>query len=308
MGSSVAIDAGQSGIRVRVFGGNGGVYELDTSSHHGIRTDVHLGNELEAVATSIIGQIGQVEEIAVGSTGFTGNENLLGLEALRDLGVQKVLIAHDSITSYLGALGEQQGAVVAAGTGVVTLAVGADAVVRVDGWGHIMGDAGSGYWFGRAALDAAMRAYDGRGPDTVLLDRLRDEFADVEEAYIALQADQARVRRVASFSRWVTEAESDGDPVAADICKRGAVELALSAATALDRVNISLDAESLVCTLGGIFRAPTVRMNFETEMRRRRPHSRLVLDVGDGLDGASMLLDIASSSPLISHVKVIFFG
>ncbi|QHC57820.1 BadF/BadG/BcrA/BcrD ATPase family protein [Rathayibacter sp. VKM Ac-2760] len=281
------------------------MYELDTSSLHGIRTDLPLGSELEAVATSIIGRIGQVEEMAVGSTGFTGNENLLGLEGLKDLGVRKVLIAHDSITSYLGALGEQQGAVVAAGTGVVTLAVGADAVARVDGWGHIMGDAGSGYWFGRAALDAAMRAYDGRGRDTVLLDRLRDEFGDVEKAYIALQADRARVRRVASFSRWVTEAESDGDPVAADICQRGAVELALSAATALDEVDIGLDAESLVCTLGGVFRAPAIRKNFETEISRRRPRSRLVLDSGDGLDGASRLLDLASGSPLISHVKII---
>jgi N-acetylglucosamine kinase-like BadF-type ATPase len=31
-----------------------------------------------------------------------------------------------------------------------------------------MGDAGSGYWLGRAALDAVMRAHDGRGPATAL--------------------------------------------------------------------------------------------------------------------------------------------
>ncbi|WP_341476215.1 BadF/BadG/BcrA/BcrD ATPase family protein, partial [Cryobacterium zongtaii] len=55
-----------------------------------------------------------------------------------------------------------------AGTGVVTLAVGVHDVARIDGWGNLIGNAGSGYWIGRAALEAVMREYDGRGPVTVL--------------------------------------------------------------------------------------------------------------------------------------------
>ncbi|GAE70420.1 hypothetical protein JCM18909_3738 [Cutibacterium acnes JCM 18909] len=71
------------------------------------------------------------------------------LHALKPFGVSRVLLAHDSITSYLGALGDQLGVVTASGTGVITLAVGRHNVARVDGWGYIIGDAGSAFWLGR---------------------------------------------------------------------------------------------------------------------------------------------------------------
>ncbi|MDT3318074.1 hypothetical protein Q9S71_14695 [Microbacterium sp. KSW4-11] len=46
----------------------------------------------------------------------------------------------------------------------MTLAVGDRDTARVDGWGWTMGDAGSGFWIGREALTAVMRAHDHRGP------------------------------------------------------------------------------------------------------------------------------------------------
>ena len=56
-----------------------------------------------------------------------------------------------------------------------------------------MGDAGSGYWIGRAALEAVMRAYDGRGPQTALTPVVLADFPALEDAYIELQADDERV-------------------------------------------------------------------------------------------------------------------
>ncbi|MDO9397350.1 MAG: BadF/BadG/BcrA/BcrD ATPase family protein, partial [Herbiconiux sp.] len=165
-----------------------------------------------------------------------------------------------------------------------------------------VGDAGSGYWFGRAALDAAMRSYDGRGPATVLLDRLRAEFGDVEGAYIELQADPARIRRTASFSRWVTEAESAGDAVAAAICREGAAELAHSVASGLDRVGTAPDAPTPVCTIGGVFRSAAIATAFSDDLRARRPAVRILAPRGDGLDGAAALLTLAPASPLTARV------
>ena len=90
---------------------------------------------------------------------------------------------------------------VASGTGVVTLAVGRTELARVDGWGYLLGDAGSGYWLGRAALDAVMRAHDGRGDATALSAIAVAEFPDLEHAYIELQADPGRVGRIAAYAR-----------------------------------------------------------------------------------------------------------
>ena len=42
------------------------------------------------------------------------------------------------------------------------------AAARAGGWGYVLGDEGSGYWIGRAALRAVLREADRRGPATAL--------------------------------------------------------------------------------------------------------------------------------------------
>ncbi len=97
-----------------------------------------------------------------GSSGLDRPNAAGGAGRAADTSIAEVALAHDSTTSYLGALGDEPGVMITSGTGVVTLAVGPDDVARVDGWGWIMGDSGSAYWIGRNALEAAMRGYDGR--------------------------------------------------------------------------------------------------------------------------------------------------
>ena len=162
--SVLAIDAGQTGMKVRVRRGAA----RDDIVFDGIRTHEPL-----------LPQLAHVVRAAMARTGLDpGRHHRRGSpdsptamptpprcsRCSSDTGIRDAVLAHDSTTSFLGALGDARGAVVASGTGVVTLAVGRDAIARVDGWGYIMGDAGSGYWIGREALDAVMRAFDGRGP------------------------------------------------------------------------------------------------------------------------------------------------
>lgn len=244
--------------------------------------------------------------VSIGVSGITKSEhdavklmNLIG-----DPHLQRVLLAHDSVTSYLGALGDRHGAVVAAGTGVVTLGVGRTAVARVDGWGNIMGDAGSGYWMGREALDAVMRAHDGRGPATALTAVIRRHWPDVEEAYIALQSSQDRVRTVAGLARDVAEL-AGSDAVAHTICVAAARELAASADTALGRVadQDAGDQKFHVSVLGGVFGAGLVERTFVELVLAQRPSVVIEPPRGTGLDGAAALPDLPASHPLLGLVS-----
>ena len=178
------------------------------------------------------------DEVGLGVSGLTSDEADAGylLAATAQHGVRAVHLAHDSITAYLGALGDDRGAVVASGTGVVTLAVGRTELARVDGWGYLLGDAGSGYWLGRAALDAVMRAHDGRGDATALSAIALAEFPDLEHAYIELQADPGRVGRIAAYARHVAVAGAAGDAVALVIVSDAGRELAASVIAGLRRV------------------------------------------------------------------------
>ena len=95
--------------------------------------------------------------VGVGLSGFeaAAEEDLRAGGAsccARSLPVERLAIASDGLTSLLGALGERDGAVVAAGTGTVVRGAGAaSAWSKVDGWGSLLGDAGSGFAIGRPA-------------------------------------------------------------------------------------------------------------------------------------------------------------
>ena len=188
---------------------------------------------------------------------------------------------------------------VAAGTGSIIFAVGPTSVARVDGWGHLVGDAGSGYWIGRAALDAVLRAYDGRGPGTALSAPVTADFPELDQMYLALQGDPDRVRRIASYARVVADLAAS-DEVAGAIVARAATELAESVATALERVGAAPDAP--VCPLGNVFRGKSLAAGFAASLEARRPQVRLVAPAGNGLDGAALLATATGS--LVSRIDI----
>lgn len=291
----LAIDAGQSDIKVRVDDGN----RREDLTFRGIHTGIPLLPQLADVVRETLTRTGSdLDVVTAGISGLTDRDAdadaLLAL--IHSDGVRATMLAHDSTTSFLGALGDGHGAVVAAGTGVVTLAVGETETARVDGWGWIMGDAGSGYWIGRAALDAVMRAYDGRGPATMLTDAAVSRWPDLTQAYMALQADHDRVRVVASLAREVAAAADAGDQVAIDISHRAAHELASSARTAVRRVRTDEPVFD-VCAIGGVFASRTLHDAFEAALGEGAG-LRLVAPQGVGIDGALALAEITTAHPL----------
>lgn len=302
--SLLAVDAGQTGIKVRFTGERGsGEFLLP-----GVHTHELILPQLSAAVQHTMTKTGEsFSTVSFGVSGLTkAEQNAAKLLALVEgPGLRRVLLAHDSVTSYLGALGDRHGAVVAAGTGVVTLGVGRSEVARVDGWGNIMGDAGSGHWIGREALDAVMRAHDGRGPATALMAVMKSRWPDVEEAYIALQSSPERVRTVASFARDVAEL-ADTDAVAYAICVAAAKELALSTESALRRVEDPNfpDEAFHVSLLGGVFGGAIVAQQFVDRVRAQRPSVIIASALGTGLDGAAALPGLLASHPLLGLVSV----
>ncbi len=298
----LAIDAGQTGTKLRLVVPGAEPREV---THAGIRTAEPLMPQVAVSARALHADAAApFGVLAVGASGLVDPAadaaELLRLTA--DLGVERVLLAHDSITSFLGSLGDVQGAVVAAGTGVVTLAVGRTGVARIDGWGNIMGDAGSAYWIGREALDVAMRAYDGRTSATALTEVVRERWPDIESAYINLQSDPDRVRVVASFAEAVTELAAT-DAAAAQISFRAAEELALSVLTGLSRV-LEPTEPAVVGMVGGVFRSALIRARFEELVAASHPNVRFVVSHGSGLDGVVTLLSLPEHHPLTSLIAV----
>lgn len=291
------MDAGQSGVRVRI--GATILPELP-----GVRTGHPVVPQLaEAARQAIVLAGATVGRLAIGSTGLRGTASASELlDLVADSGISRVALAHDSLTSHLGALGGQRGVVVAAGTGCVTFAVGATGVARVDGWGNIVGDAGSGFWIGRAGFDAVLRAHDGRGPATALAEIVMADFPDIEAAYLDIQNDPGYVSRVAAYAKVVAEL-ADTDPVCAGIIDAAADELANSAVVALRRVGEDQCPSTMVGTIGKVFLSARLRSRFADLVQAVIPGAVLTTPLGDALDGASQLFNLPADSPLRAHVS-----
>ena len=293
--TTLCMDAGQSGVRAVMRSGSDSSRQVDQP---GVVNDGTLIAQLAGAATTVLRELGTgVDQVAIGATGFHADEDATQLmDALRPFGVRRAYVAHDSTTSYLGALGDRPGAVVAAGTGVVTLGVGDTEVARVDGWGYLIGNAGAGSWIGRLGMTAVMRAHDGRGPATALTEHMQEIFPDLEVAYLQLAADPERVPLMGRFAIRVAEL-ADSDEVAASISADAGRELAWSAATALRRVG-ELDQPSAVAGVGSVFKSVAVRRAFASALDEFAPLARIVEAQGTSLEGAGWLPVVDEASAL----------
>lgn len=296
-----AIDAGQTGVRVR-FLTPGGPIQVERP---GVLTHVPLPGQWADALTAAAAEAGVAvpATVAIGSSGLVGEKAADVLPLVADLGVTRVLLAHDSVSSYLGALGERRGAVIAAGTGTICLAVGEHGTARVDGWGHLIGDAGSAYWIGRTAMEAALRGHDGRRRMTALTEAFAEEFDDIEGAYVELQADPNRVARIAAFARRVDQLAAS-DRVAGNILDKAAAHLSEAVQAGLKRVNVVGPEIPHVAVLGGVFRSARVTRKFVDYMSLQWPNFALTLPEGSGLDGAERLASLSEHSPLHALVSV----
>jgi len=141
----------------------------------------------------------------------------------------------------LSALDDAVGVALIAGTG--SIALGRDAhgtIRRAGGWGHILGDEGSGYAVGRAALQAAVRAADGRGKPTLLLERILNVWQlKTPGDLLHLVNLQHGPAKIAELSPLVFTAASEGDASAAMIVQQAANELARAAIAVCKRLDFA---------------------------------------------------------------------
>ncbi|MFD8201031.1 N-acetylglucosamine kinase [Streptomyces sp. NPDC059701] len=301
----LAVDSGGSGLRV-VVGAAGGRGPLGRrASREPVRTGAHgidpghLLEQLVPMARSLTEETGvaEISTVVVGAAGMATLGDALRAELPaglgRQLGARKVALAADAVTAYAGALGPRAGAVVAAGTGLIAIGTDLAHWRRADGWGHLLGDCGSGAWIGRAGLEAALRAHDGRQDGSaLLLARAEERFGPAAGLPGALYPRTDRPAVLASFAPEVA-ACADGDPVARGILRAAAGHMADSAAA----VCPPLGTPGIAVTGGLLKLGDPLVVPLGEELEKRLPHARRVAAEGDPLDGSVRIAtDLAADS------------
>jgi glucosamine kinase len=167
-----------------------------------------------------------------------------------------VAVGDDTEAALAGAFAGRPGIVVIAGTG--SGAAGRDAAgrtVRVGGHGFLLGDEGGGYWIGREAVRAALRAADGTGPATALTGMVQRAFGSLGGAELEVHRHPAERGLLARLVPEVAALAADAE--AARILAEAAAYLAELAAAVRARLG-----DLPVAGVGGIFRCAPVRDAF----------------------------------------------
>jgi N-acetylglucosamine kinase-like BadF-type ATPase len=198
------------------------------------------------------------------------------------------LLTSDAAIALAAAVRNAPGIIVIAGTGSIAFARdGQGGLLRAGGWGIPFDDRGSGYDLGRKAVSAALEAFDGRGPHTLLMDRIcrHLELGDIT-GIISKGLEQ---QQIAALFPLVTEAAREGDLVARHLCDDAARDLANLAVALLKRAGWTRRPTPVV-TSGGVFRSSDlIRRAFARHLRRFAPLARVELLERPPVEGALWL-------------------
>ena len=189
----------------------------------------------------------------------------------------QIVFGHDLDVAHAAALGGEAGVVLVVGTG--SAALGRDATGRTrqaGGWGWFIDDPGSGYWLGYQAMRAAARSCDGRGPMTMLEERVRAflRIQTLHEMPNIIYNPHFSRERVAELAPIIFDVAEAGDVCANAILKDGFEELALMVATVARELEME---RPVVSAVGGItHRGTTFENRFSEALRAQLPFAKIV--------------------------------
>ena len=233
--------------------GRGGGANLHTSGELEVEKVLH-----EVMEASIGDRDVTPAAICLGIAGVDRGDEARTVRAImRRIGYKsRIVVVNDALVALVAGAGNAPGIVIIAGTGSIVYGRNARfEAARAGGWGHIIGDEGSGYWIGREALAAIVRAADGRGPDTRLTEDVLAHFnIDDTSRLPRIVYDRELPRMsVAALGPIVQQASDLGDAVASGILERAADELVLAARSVATRLEMRGDEFAFVLA-GGVFR------------------------------------------------------
>jgi N-acetylmuramic acid 6-phosphate etherase len=232
----LGIDGGGTKTLALLASANGatlGRGQAPSSNYHKVGKDAALAALDEAIRNAFADAQLALEPVAAICLGMSGVDRPEDLAVFQPWladhhGQAKAVIVNDA--ELVLAAGTPDGWGVAAICGTGAICVGRNRAgerARADGWGNILGDAGSGYAIGLAALRAVMRAYDGRGNATALSAAILGHWSLETPVQIVhrVYTQQATPTEIAALAALVDKAAEQGDWMAIDIIRHAAAEL-----------------------------------------------------------------------------------
>lgn len=296
------VDGGGSGTRARLHDADGRLRGEGRSGPSGLAQGVeqawrHVQQAMHAAWAEAGVTPAPPHQVAL-SLGLAGAElpGLRNVFLAADPGYACCLLHSDAETQLAGAHAGRPGIVVAAGTGAVAAARGADGrVLRAGGWGFPVGDEGGGAWLGLQAVQHLQRVIDGRVADdpaaSGALVAALQAIVGPDACAVLAWCSRAGQHAYAQLAPCVFDAAGQGDVHAAALLDAAAAELAR-----LARAMLAAAGRLPVAVTGSI--GVRLQPRWPCDLRELT-----VSAAGDSADGALLLLRQALAAELKGAVR-----
>jgi N-acetylglucosamine kinase-like BadF-type ATPase len=238
--------------------------------------------------------IEDVKTLCIGTAGVDRpSDKAIIEEIIRKTGFKgRTIITNDAVTALYGGVGGAEGVILISGTGSICYGRNSEGETkRAGGWGHIIGDEGSGYYIGIGAINRIARGCDGIEERTVMtdliLEHLKLETATGLIDYVYRSG--AGKSEIASLARLVDEAYKQGDMLAEEILLKAAFELFLLSKAVVDGLKLSNKKVTLAVNGSVIAKNECVSSEFRRLMKKNYPLIEVASMKNDAAYGAVLM-------------------
>jgi N-acetylglucosamine kinase-like BadF-type ATPase len=307
----IAVDGGASKTHLALVGRDGELLELvrgaeSSPQNLGLERALAVLDGLFAKAGGASG-VAEVAQLNMSGVDFLSEEQELreAIEARR--WAERTVVDNDTFAVLRAGTERGWGVAVVCGTGINCVGVSADGRhARFPALGLITGDWGGGTDVGNAALFAAARGHDGRGPRTTLEQAVPAHFGleTPDELAEAIHRGRIPARRLIELPP-VVFAEAERDAVAAEILERLTAEIVAMARVALERLDLA-DEPAEVLLGGGLIQSGDGPLGaaVEYELRRLAPKVSVSATSSPPIVGAALLGLDAIGAPAEAQRRV----
>ena len=247
------------------------------------------------------GPVAEVAELLLAGLDLPVEEETFGKLMRRRGWARRTIVGNDTFAVLRAGTERGWGVAVVCGAGINCVGLAPDGrQARFAALGSITGDWGGGFDVGLAALSAAARSEDGRGPATALERQVPAHF-DLSrplELAEALHLKKIPMHRLTELSPIVL-AQADHDPVSAAIVHRLADEVVALARAALARLELTQRPVEVILG-GGLLRSgdPRLLAAIETGIHQIGPEITVCVSGASPIVGAALLaLDELDAGP-----------
>jgi len=269
--TALAVDGGGTGCRAALCNRGGQILayaQVGSCNYHSIGGEKTTEALTVLLTTLTKKQALRINCVVLGLAGLDTKRDHTALTLIvhnaltaANITTDNVYLCNDAMLTLKGSVGHNNGVLIAAGTGSIACGITKDGLeVRVGGWGYRVGDEGSGYSIGKAAVTHLLKSYDGRekpsGISTAILKEM--SFTDEDQLVNWIYSPQFSIARIAALAPIVVRLAEEGDQQGIKMIQLTCQDLGEMALTVIRKLGLVSGELSLVLS-GGVLKNALVR-------------------------------------------------